>query len=483
MAWDIDSTPTSKSASPLPAGQARLSKTPLGEAQFGNLRNQLLLSYLLVIVAILGTFSAVVYGLVARDRNQQLNDHLRQVVASSASTLDIIQHEYDELLTEPEYANYVPRQIDGTMTSVSLFQLMGKYRVATVTDLVPNPLDPDHLGVEWFSAERRLIVHEGELFPPTPLPADIPAEGMMVQDNHIRSFILPVDAPAMDGTPERIGYVRANETTANLEADLRRFREGLAVGVIVVSGFVTLGGLWLTRTALKPVLQSFEQLRQFTSDASHELRNPLTAIRASISVMQSHPERIHPADEEKLRAIASASTQMSQLVDDLLLLARMDRAAPNQRGWRRMALDEILEDLVELYGDRADQAHLALKAQLVPHLEIYGDAPQLQRLFTNLLTNALQYTPAGGTVTVSLQRHGTAALVTVADTGIGIAPAQLPHIFDRFWRADPARSAQDGGSGLGLAIAQTIAQRHNGDISVSSQPNLGSRFQVKLPLA
>jgi two-component system OmpR family sensor kinase len=164
----------------------------------------------------------------------------------------------------------------------------------------------------------------------------------------------------------------------------------------------------------------------------------------------------------------------------------MDRQAPDQRTWRGIALDEMLEDLVDLYGDRADQAQLSLKYELSPTLktdtQVKGDASQLQRLFTNLLTNALQYTPSGGSIVISLQQMGTYALVTVQDTGLGIAPEHLSQIFDRFWRADQARSHYDDGSGLGLAIAKTIAQQHQGDITVQSKLREGSRFQVKIPL-
>jgi signal transduction histidine kinase len=294
--------------------------------------------------------------------------------------------------------------------------------------------------------------------------------------------VLPVYTGVTPDQMFLVGYVRASESTVHLQAELHRLLGGLVLGVAIVSGLVTLGGIWLTRQALKPVLETLTQLKQFTADASHELRNPLTAIRASIAVMQSHPERIHPADAEKLQAIASASTQMSQLVEDLLLLARMDRQTPDRNTWQVIALDELLEDLVTLYCDRAAQNHIDLDLKLISNADIKGDAAQLQRLFTNLIANGLQYTPAKGTVTVSLHRMGFQAIVTVQDTGIGIAPEQLPHLFDRFWRADQARSHHDSGAGLGLAIAQAVAQRHGGEITVHSVPNQGSTFTVKLPL-
>jgi two-component system OmpR family sensor kinase len=276
-----------------------------------------------------------------------------------------------------------------------------------------------------------------------------------------------------------LGYVRANESTVLLEAELERFRGGLALGVLIVSSLVSVGGIWLTRESLKPILQSFEQLKQFTSDASHELRNPLTAIRASVSVMQSHPERVHPADSEKLKAIASASFQMSQLVDDLLLLTRIDRQIASSQEWRILSLDEMLEDLVNLYQDQAKQKQISLTLTILEPLEVSGDANQLQRLFTNLLANALQYTPFGGKVHITLECINDDALIRIEDSGIGIASEQLPYIFDRFWRVDPS-SQHHNGSGLGLAIAQGIVQQHQGEISVKSAIGQGSCFQVKL---
>lgn len=452
----------------------------ISQGQFSRLQTRLLLSYLLVIATILGAFSTAVYAIVARELNQQLNASLRQIAGTSASTLEIIQHEYEELTTEDKYQGYIYGNAEGTLGPISLSQLMDKYRVFSIPTFVPNPLISDDQGVEWFDSKQQLMVREGNFFSPEFLPKIVAQPGQIIEKGNIRSFILPVYAGAK--SEQLLGYVRATKSMDLLNAELRRFQQGLMAGVAIVSGLVTMGGFWLTRESLKPILRSFEQLKQFTSDASHELRSPLTAIRASIAVMQSHPERVHPADVEKLKAIASASAQMSQLVDDLLLLARLDRQAPDRTAWRQIALDEILEDLVDLYSDRAESANLNLQSQLIPNLEVYADPSELSRLFTNLLANALQYTLSGGTVTVSLQRNRTHALIQIEDTGIGIDSDQLPHIFDRFWRADQARSQHQGGSGLGLAIAKTIAQTHGGDITVQSQLGQGSCFQVKIPL-
>ncbi|MGC8714136.1 MAG: sensor histidine kinase [Leptodesmis sp.] len=466
MAWDIDSTPISKQ-------------------RFSKLRNKLLILYFLIIAAVLGTFSSILYSVIAYDRNQQLNNHLRSVAASAAGTLEIIQHEYEELTQKDKYKDYVPTGTDGKPISITLSQLMGKYKAESVSQIVDSPLTSDFLGVEWYDRQRRLMVRDGRLFLETEVPSSIPESGVLIQTGTIRSFTKPAYSGSVDGRNQVIGYVRVTESAMALEAELCRLLWMIILGAIIVSGLATLGGLWLTRESLKPIVNSFEQLRQFTSDASHELRNPLTAIRASVGVMQSHPERVHPADVEKLASIAAASAQMSQLVDDLLLLARMDRQALDQGSWRIIALDELLEDLLDLYRDRAEQSQISLELQVssTPSIDVYGDAAQLQRLFTNLLTNALQYTPAGGAVRVSVQHSVQYALVAVQDTGIGIAPEQLPHIFDRFWRADQARSYYAGGFGLGLSIAKAIAQCHQGDITVQSQLGHGSCFWVKIPLA
>jgi two-component system OmpR family sensor kinase len=460
-----------------------IGSTLISNPRLGNLRNRLFWSYLAVIAVILATFSAAIYGLVARDRQHQLNLHLRQVATASAGTLEIIQHEYEERTTDDEYDAYRPNDGEDDSSPITLMQLMGKYEAGAMPTVVANPLTPVNQGVEWFDAQRQLMVREGTLFPQTPLPASLDAEGAWRQEGIIRSFVLPVYSSDLPLQASPTGYVRASESTVHLEAELRRLQAGLALGVVIVSGFATLGGLWLTRQSLKPVLETLTQLKQFTADASHALRNPLTAIRASIAVMQSHPERIHPADAEKLQAIASASDQMSQLVEDLLLLARMDRQTPDQRAWAVIALDELLEDLVTLYGDRADQQQIDLNLELNANADVNGDASQLQRLFTNLIANGLQYTQSGGTVTVRLHRSPSQAVVEVQDTGIGIAAEHLPHLFDRFWRVDQARSYHAGGSGLGLAIAQAVTQHHGGTLTVYSEPGCGSTFTVTLPLA
>ncbi len=459
------------------------------DSQLRRWRYRLLFSYMMVTGSVLGVFAFTVYGIVARDRYHQLDLQIHQLATVAAISFDTIQHEHEELFSEEEYEDYIASKGLDPSHFMSLSELMGKYRTSsfssgvTISPLpVLSPLTPSDQGVEWFNHQKRPLVREGDLFPANPLPSTINPDGEWYQEDDLRSFILPILLPVAGDDTVVSGYVRATESLRLLTAELRQFRRQLALGVLLVSGFVTLGGIWLTRQSLSPVLASLDQLKQFTSDASHELRNPLTAIRASIAVLQGHPERVHPSDRQKLEAIASASKQMSQLLDDLLVLTRLDRYKLGLKTWRPIPLDELLEDLGYLYCDRASQSGIILTVDHLIPLTVQGDADQLQRLFSNLLTNALKYTPAGGCVTVTLQSSGSYALVSVQDTGIGIAADQLPYIFDRFWRADQARNYDHGGSGLGLAIAQGIARYHLGNITVSSEVNGGSCFQVKLPI-
>jgi two-component system, OmpR family, manganese sensing sensor histidine kinase len=244
--------------------------------------------------------------------------------------------------------------------------------------------------------------------------------------------------------------------------------------------FSGIGGVWLTRQAMRPIEESFQQLNQFTADASHELRSPLMAIKSNVSVALKYAEGMRPTDIEKFEAIASATTQMTHLTQNLLLLARNDKAPSQEQ--KSVNLSALLNHLIQLHDAQATSQQLTLKAQLVDSLYLQGDEAQLSQLFTNLITNALHYTPADGTIEVQLGKEGQTLIAKVRDTGIGIAPEHLDRVFDRFWRADESRHYWAGSSGLGLAIAQAIAHNHQGSITVTSQLQKGSCFTIRFPI-
>jgi len=215
--------------------------------------------------------------------------------------------------------------------------------------------------------------------------------------------------------------------------------------------------------------------RRFVADASHELRTPLTIIRANADVLQ-WTEAGDPAERAlALADLAGEAARMSELVNSLLTLARAD--AGQELVLRPTPLRPLMEEVGRQARLLAAGQEVALAE--VTELTAHADADALKQLLLILIDNALKYTPAGGRVTLALRRAGGDALLEVADTGIGIAPDDLPRLFERFYRADAARAIS--GSGLGLSIAHWIAARHGGRISVASAPGQGSTFTVALP--
>ena len=232
---------------------------------------------------------------------------------------------------------------------------------------------------------------------------------------------------------------------------------------------------------LERMEQTMQRERQFSSDASHELRTPLTVLKGEISVALSRPRQAGDY-RETLQRLDSTVDDMIHLVEDLLALTRAGSkqlldAAP-------VALDELLTQLCERMQIIARQKGIRLQAPVITQdVTVTGDRLKLQRVFTNLVDNALHYTARGGRVEVSLRQQDEQARVDVRDTGRGIAPENLPRLFQRFYRADFARARSSGGTGLGLAIAQTIIAMHGGNISVESIPGRGSCFTVTLPIS
>jgi two-component system OmpR family sensor kinase len=228
---------------------------------------------------------------------------------------------------------------------------------------------------------------------------------------------------------------------------------------------------------------SFAALRRFTADASHELKTPLTVMRADVE-RAMHPRA---ASGEKLAALEEAlqeTARMSDLVDSLLTLARADEGRFDIHR-EPVALGPLVRDVHETAMILGENGSHTVTLTVLDEGMVDGDAKRLRQLFLNLITNAIKYTPRGGRIELSLGKLvGDEIAFTVRDSGIGISAVDLPHVFDRFWRADRARSraAERSGFGLGLSISQWIAHAHGGRITAQSRLGRGSVFTVVLPL-
>ncbi len=407
---------------------------------FQRIRYRLLLSYLIVFASLLGIFAIAVRFAFTRSLTEQITDKLTAIGKGAAANVEL-----------------------------------EKGRLTVESDFRPQDLIAYHQTLEWFDTQGNLINQQGQTALTLPL---LPNKIVQVQTGKIpiRAVTVPI---IKSDNGELVGYVRVSQSLEELDQTLQKLDWGLGGGIIITLVLSSIGGILLTRQAMQPIEESFQRLKQFTADASHELRSPLMAIKINADLALEYPEEIGPKDAEKFQAIASATNQMTRLTEDLLFLARTDKVPTQNRD--SLNLTSILENLVLLYKPQAEARQINLKFQLIANLQLIGDSVQLTRLFTNLVENALYYTPLGGIVEIKTSRVGSHLYVNVQDTGVGIAPEYIDKVFERFWRADQSRSYWKGGSGLGLAIAQAIAQNHGGLISVTSQLGVGSCFSVRLP--
>jgi signal transduction histidine kinase len=278
------------------------------------------------------------------------------------------------------------------------------------------------------------------------------------------------------------GYLQLGRSFKEFDDYLSTVRLILFLGLPIVLVLVGVSSWWLAGLAMKPIYQSYQQIQQFTADAAHELRTPLAATLATVE--SARKEELEPLEiQDILATIERQNRRLATLVNDLLLLSRFDRQ-PILQGYESCCLNDIVSDLVEELSALAIAADITLSESILVNQSLYvnGNLEQLYRLVSNLMINGIQYTLAQGKVQVTLSRLENQGVITIHDTGIGIASSEQKHIFDRFYRVDSARSRKTGGSGLGLAIASAIVQAHQGSIQVQSEQGKGSTFTIRLPI-
>jgi signal transduction histidine kinase len=277
------------------------------------------------------------------------------------------------------------------------------------------------------------------------------------------------------------GYMQIGQSLQEHDEYLATLRLMLLLGIPVAMLFISAASWGLAGLAMQPVYQSYRQIQQFTADAAHELRTPLAATRATVEAVLDLEIISESESRSTLQTLARQNLRLSQLVQDLLLLSRLD----SQRQPLKQSCDlkTLICDVMDEFEVFAGAAGIELiaKLQMQQSLFVLGDEEQLYRLMANLVGNAIHYTPKGGQVWLTLDREDRHALIRVQDTGIGIACKEQSHIFERFYRVNSDRSRATGGSGLGLPIAMAIAKAHHGTIQVKSQVGQGSLFTVRLP--
>lgn len=339
-----------------------------------------------------------------------------------------------------------------------------------------------------------------------------------VQGERVRLAAAPLDVEQGRYTVELVQPLTVGERS------LERFGRLLALAIPVALIMASVSGYWLSGRALEPVeritadarriqaqnlsarlavpladdelrqlsetlndmlgriQQSVSRMRQFTADASHELRAPLALIRtaADFSLLSDRP-REELADA--MRKILRESQHTTTLVDNLLWLARADATEDCDR-WTSLDIAALCQDAADQAITLAAPKHITVSAEFATtSISVNGDVTGIRRLLLILVDNAVKYTAAGGQVRVQLRVEQNQVVMNIVDTGIGIDDDDIPYVFDRFWRADKVRLRSTGGTGLGLAIAQSIVERHGGTIGVSSELGKGSTFTVRLPVA
>jgi len=437
---------------------------------FQTTRRRLALWYTTVTAIVLLLFASGVYLYVRNTLIERIDDTLNHVV-------EVVQR---SLVIEPKN----PHSEGGALQ----VNVEASFRDNAVTK------EDDRIDIEWFSPTGELLW--STFFAPLNVPLHISkgetvrVEEVSVAPQSNSQLILRQITERVELGRWVLGYLRVSHPWFEVTKPSREFVLDLMLGTGLMIGAVGAIGWFLSGLAMAPVRESYQRLKQFTADASHELRSPLAVIQTNVQVALADPDPDPQSQQHHLQVIERLTRRLGRLVDDLLFLARQDSSLV-QPQHTELALDELLWEVIEEQQSLADekQIHISFDAvEPLPEegLSLYGDRDQLTRLFTNLVSNAVQYTPTEGKVTVAVQRVGRPnspmVQVTVKDTGVGIPAEALPKLFDRFYRVDPSRQqTASSGSGLGLAIAQVIVQNHQGQIQIDSTENIGTTVKVLLP--
>ena len=457
------------------------------------IRWRLTLWFALILCGILGLSGTILYFLVQRDLINQIDDNLSLYSAQVHGTLNPRETsaplEYDV--------------IHSSLPPINEFASPGVYiqLIDRDGDVV---VKSDNLGEQELPVNPSLIARG--------FAGSVDIQTVSAgRDAKLRVMVSPLYLQ------DQTLLLEVAQSTSYIDSILSQIRWGIVVSVLVALSLTTILGGGVVRKALLPVRRitqtaksietspdlsqrvgyrgpmdeighlaatfddmierldrAFKSQQEFVADASHELRTPLTVIRGNLDLLKRN---LNEADrQESLRALESETVRMVKIVNDLLLLAEVDSGPLLEP--EPVKLKEILEEELARVRPLAGTRKIIMRRQ--EDLVTRGNPQQLKWLVGNLLDNAVKYTSEDSDITLSLFREDGWACLKVSDTGIGIAPQHLPHIFDRFYRVNQTRSRIRGGVGLGLALVREIAGRHGGRVTVTSEPGKGSTFTVRL---
>lgn len=462
---------------------------------FKRLRNKILITNMLIISAMLAVSFSVIYLITmqntARDINDRLFQSIRQVYASQVShpddgphgrgarpeggesvqdiPADMTQDEFADIPADMPAASGIPEEAPISTGDPQPFsrpediprEMAARFEVVTDKDgNVIRVNSPFEVTDESYKEEIPDIISSDDPF------------GFIQYSGGIWSYLF---------IPSEDGYIFAFGDTTAEQTMLRQLIVILLLVGLAALCIIFFISLVTANRSIRPVEESYNKQKQFVADASHELKTPLTTINTNADVLLSHGESTINEERKWLEYIKSETLRMTKLTDDLLCLARLDHGT-NEDEKPCASWSEAAENIILTMEAVIFEKNINFTYDIEPGINVAASSVQLKQLVMILLDNAVKYTHSGGEINMTLKRSkNSCAVMTVRNTGEGIAPEDMGHIFERFYRADKSRSRDSGGYGLGLAIAKAAAEYAGGEIGVKSKAGEWTEFFVKLP--
>ncbi|MBD2395329.1 HAMP domain-containing histidine kinase [Cyanobacterium aponinum FACHB-4101] len=440
-------------------------------------RRRLAIWYTTITAILLIIFATGIYGYVYKTLLDRIDDTLKHVIE----------------IVEP------------SLVIEEIAVAEGKYRVNLDKSFYQHPhatnqVEDDHIDLEWFSPNGELLWETLEKSLPIPLSFHSGGKTIRISDDYLLRQI----TKRIEKGRYVLGYLRVSHPLFDVVKPIQQLIVDLSLGIILLIISVGAIGWFLSGIAIQPVKDSYQSLKQFTADASHELRNPLATIKTNIQSLLSYPDIDINTQQKQLKILDRLTERLNNLVNDLLFLARNDSGIVNYN-FGEIPLDGLLLEVIEEQKIIAHNQNIDLLFDILDSdinwqelnnepYTIIGDWTQLNRLFTNLISNGIIHGKGDKHLSEKLvikvqlssykKHHKIYYQVEVKDNGVGIKESMLSHLFERFYRGDSARSNNSFGNsstGLGLAIALAIVENHQGKIKVESKENEGCNFIVTIP--